>query len=71
MRDVLLDIPEIEKRIVIVRANLTESIEQAAGYSGAANEELYSERIAEQDAELKLLLKRRDELLNEGRSRKL
>jgi hypothetical protein len=37
-------------------------IEQAAAYSGAADEELAAERIAEQEEELERLMKRRDEL---------
>ena len=53
---------EIERRIAIVRANLRELVEQAASNSGAANEELMSQRIAEQEAKLQLLLKQREEL---------
>ena len=63
MPDSLLNIAEIDERLVVVRANLTESIEQAAAYSGAADEELYAERISEYEAELKTLSKRRDELV--------
>jgi hypothetical protein len=37
-------------------------VEQAAAYSGAADEDLMSRRIAEQEAELELLTKQRDEL---------
>jgi hypothetical protein len=37
-------------------------VEQAAAYSGAADEELISRRIAEQEAELELLTKQRDKL---------
>ena len=62
MAEILPEIAEIEARIAVVRANLTESMEQAAAYSGGADEELYSERIAQQDAELKRLIERRDEL---------
>ncbi|MEF0938637.1 hypothetical protein [Rhizobium sp. BR 362] len=62
MSDILLTIPEIDERIAAIRENLRELIEQAAAYSGAADEELASERIAEQEEELERLLKRREEL---------
>ncbi len=62
MADTPLDIAEIEDRIAVVRANLGELVEQAAGYSGAADEDLTSQRIAEQEAELELLKRQRDEL---------
>ena len=62
MPDTPLDIAEIEDRIAVVRENLRELVEQAAAYSGAADEELTSRRIAEQEAELELLKKQHDEL---------
>jgi predicted nucleic acid-binding Zn-ribbon protein len=62
MSDILLTIPEIDERIAAIRENLRELIEQATAYSGAADEELASERIAEQEEELERLMKRRDEL---------
>jgi hypothetical protein len=40
---------------------LRELVEQAAAFSGAADEDLTSRRIAEQQAELELLIKQRDE----------
>ena len=55
-------IAEIDYRIAIVRHNLRELVEQAASYSGASNEELMSQRIAEQEAKLELLKKQREEL---------
>ena len=57
-----LTIADIDERIAIVKENLRELVEQSASYSGAADEELMSRRIAEQEAELELLTKRRDEL---------
>jgi len=54
---------EIDERIAAVRENLRGLIEQAAAYSGAADEELASGRIAEQEAELERLTNQRDELL--------
>jgi hypothetical protein len=63
MPDTPLDIAEIEDRIGVVRTNLRELLEQAAAYSGAADEDLMSRRIAEQEAELERLTRRRDQLL--------
>ncbi len=60
--DIALRIAEIDDRIATVRENLRELVEQAAAYSGAADEELASERIAEQEAQLERLTKQRDEL---------
>jgi uncharacterized small protein (DUF1192 family) len=60
--DSLLTMAELDERIAAVRENIRDLIEQAAAYSGAADEELTSRRIAEQEAELELLTKRRDEL---------
>lgn len=57
-----LSLPEIEDRIAIVRDNIRQLIEQAAAYSGAADESRNADRIAEQEEELQRLLARRDEL---------
>jgi hypothetical protein len=57
---------ELDNRIAIVRNNLRELVEQAASYSGASNEELASQRIAEQEATLALLIKQREELAQQG-----
>jgi len=62
MPDLLTNIADIDERIAIVKENLRELVEQSASYSGAADEELMSRRIAEQEAELELLKTRRDEL---------
>jgi len=62
MSDVLLTITEIDRRIAAIKENLRELIEQAAAFSGAADEERTSERIAEQEEELERLTKQRDEL---------
>ena len=53
---------EIDERIAAVRENLRELVEQAAAYSGAASEELVSQRIADQEAELERLTNLRDQL---------
>ncbi len=55
---------ELDTRIAIARENLRELIEQAAAYSGAADEERNADRIADQEEKLAALLKRRDALLD-------
>jgi hypothetical protein len=55
---------EIERRIQIVEDNLRELVEQAAAYSGAADEERNAQRIADQQAKLDALMKQREALLN-------
>jgi hypothetical protein len=57
---------DIDKSIQIVEDNLRELIEQAAAYSGAADEERNAERIAEQQAKLDALLKERAALVSKG-----
>lgn len=54
---------ELEERIAIVRENLRQLIEQAAGFSGAEDEERNADRIAQQSEELERLVKQRDALL--------
>lgn len=56
------DLIEINKRIGLIRDNLRELVEQAAAFSGAADEGLTSERIAQQEAQLAALLKERERL---------
>lgn len=63
MPDNLANLTELDERIAILRENLRELVEQAAAYSGAADEELTSRRIAESEAQLELLTKQRDELV--------
>jgi hypothetical protein len=62
MPDPFLTIADIDERIAILRENLRELVEQSASYSGTADDDLVSQRIAEQETELDLLTKRRDEL---------
>jgi len=57
---------DIEKRIQIVEDNLRELVEQAAAYSGAADEERNADRITEQQAKLDALLAERAALLAKG-----
>ena len=57
---------EIERRIQIVEDNLRELVEQAAAYSGAADEERNADRIADQQAKRDALLKEREALLGKA-----
>jgi len=57
---------EVERRIQIVEDNLRQLTEQAAAYSGAADEERNADRIADQQAKLDALLKERAALLGKG-----
>lgn len=47
----------------MIRENINELVEQAAAYSGAADENRTAERIAEQEQELAKLIELRDALL--------
>jgi hypothetical protein len=55
-----LSLPDIEDRIAVLRDNIRQLTEQAAGSSGAADEERTANRIAEQQDELDALVKQRD-----------
>jgi hypothetical protein len=50
----------LDRRIAAVRENLRELTEQAAAYSGAADDDLASRRIAAQEALLAGLVNERD-----------
>jgi 50S ribosomal subunit-associated GTPase HflX len=54
-------IAQMDHRIAALRDNLRQLVEQAAGYSGAADEDLMSRRIAELEEELENLAKQREE----------
>jgi hypothetical protein len=56
------ELDEINRRIEILRDNLRRLVQQAAAYSGAADDARISERIADMEAKLAELLKQRDEL---------
>ena len=58
-----LSLTELEQRIAIVRDNIRQLIEQAAAFSGAADEDRNADRLAEQNEELERLTKQRDALL--------
>ncbi len=57
---------EIERRIQIVEDNLRQLTEQAAAYSGAADEERNADRIADQQAKLDALMKEREALMGKA-----
>ncbi|HYL23292.1 MAG TPA: hypothetical protein VEV21_02760 [Burkholderiales bacterium] len=59
MPDLPESIEELDAHISAVRENLRDLVEQASAYSGAADEELVSGRIAEQEAQLDRLTRRR------------
>ncbi len=65
MADTPESIAELDERIAAVRENLRDLLEQAAAYSGAADDELASQRIAEQEAQLDALTRARDLLLRQ------
>jgi uncharacterized small protein (DUF1192 family) len=58
-----LSLPELEDRIAIVRDNIRQLVEQAAAFSGAADEARNADRIAQQTEELERLTMERDALL--------
>jgi ribosome-binding protein aMBF1 (putative translation factor) len=53
---------EIDEQIAAVRENLRDLIEQAAADSGASDEQLIAQRIAEQESLLQDLMGLRDDL---------
>ena len=62
MPDSQPNIAEIDARIADVKENLRELVEQAAAFSGAADDALVSQRIADQEALLERLTEQRDRL---------
>jgi hypothetical protein len=57
---------DLERRIAAVRDNLRQLTEQAAAYSGAADEDRAADRIASQEAQLADLLKQQEEAKTTG-----
>ncbi len=53
------ELADLDQRIAVLRDNLRELVEQAAAYSGAADEARMADRIADQEARLAALLKER------------
>ncbi len=62
----LAALSEVERLIQVIEDNLRQLQEQAAAYSGAADEERNADRIAEQEAKLAELLKQREALLGQA-----
>jgi len=54
---------ELNDRIAILRDNIRQLTEQAAGSSGAADESRNADRIAAQEAELQRLNQQHDEMM--------
>jgi hypothetical protein len=67
MPDSQPNIAEIDARIAEIRENLRDLVEQAAAYSCAADDELVSQRITDQEALLARLTEQRDKLAQAGR----
>lgn len=55
-----LSLTELDDRIAILRGNLRQLVEQAAGASGSRNEERIADRIAQQTEELDRLILERE-----------
>jgi hypothetical protein len=57
-----LSLAELNKRIAILRGNIRQLVEQAAGSSGSRDEDMISDRITQQNEQLEKLIKARDGL---------
>ena len=60
----MASLEELDQRIAIARDNIRELTEQAAAFSGARDESLAADRIAEQERSLSELIKERELLIN-------
>jgi uncharacterized small protein (DUF1192 family) len=60
MNGTTLSVAELDDRIAVLRDNLRQLVEQAAGASGSQNEERIADRIAQQTDELNKLVSERD-----------
>jgi len=58
-----LSLAELNDRIAVLRDNIRQLVEQAAGSSGAQDEERTSARMAQQQEELDRLVKARDAMV--------
>lgn len=56
------EIAALEREIADIRANIIELTEQAAAYSGAADDDFASRRLAQQQAALERLSQKLDSL---------
>jgi hypothetical protein len=57
-----LSASELDDRIAVLRDNIRQLIEQAAGLSGNADDDRTSDRIAQQSAVLETLMEKREAL---------
>jgi hypothetical protein len=62
MMDTTLSAAELDDRIAVLRDNIRQLIEQAAGASGEQNESRTADRLAQQNEELEKLTAQRDAL---------
>ena len=60
-------IADLNDRIAILRSNIRALVEQAAGHSGAADENLVADRIATLEAQLAEAIKLRDAAENSAK----
>jgi hypothetical protein len=58
-----LSLSDLNDRIALIRDNIRQLVEQAAGVAGAQDEELISGRLDRQNTELEKLTKERDALI--------
>jgi hypothetical protein len=68
MPDIIFNTADIDDQIAVARENLRELIEQATAYSGAADDDLVAQRIADQEARIELMTTRREEVLQSTNS---
>jgi hypothetical protein len=62
MPDFAPQLTALDEQIATAREKIRELIEQATAYSGAADDDLVTRRIGDQEARLEFLTTRRDEL---------
>lgn len=62
-QDNSLSLTELNDRIAILQANISQLVEQGAGRAGGATEERVAERISQQSEELERMKKERDTVL--------
>ena len=64
-QDNSLSLPELNDRIAILQANISQLVEQGAGRAGGTTEERVADRISQQSEELERLTRERGALLNQ------
>ena len=66
LRDLLIEIAEIDDQIDLARDALRALIDQVANASGAESDELVAQGIANQEERLELLIKQRGDILKKA-----